>query len=107
MLNIQPLNGHVVLIPCEPEDKSQGGIYLPQSVDRKSSEGIVEALSLGYSSKVALGDRVLYKRGSGQYVEVEGKPRILVVEEDLVAKLFEFTQPDVAPAATSTATDSP
>jgi len=94
MLDIQPLNGYVVLRPCEPDEKSKGGIYLPQTTDQSqtSLQGMVEGLSLGYSSKVSLGDRVLYKRGVGQHVEVDGAPRILVREDDLIAKLFEVQQ---------------
>ncbi len=88
-MSLQPLNGHVLLRLVEAEEKTSGGIYLPDIARERPAEGVVEALPSGSSDELAIGDRVLYKKHAGEEVSLDGVTRRLVPEGDLLAKLVE------------------
>ena len=94
-MNLHPLNGHVLLRQVEAQEKTQGGIYLPDSAREQPAEGIIEAKAAGSSDEIAIGDRVLYKKFSGEEVKVGDDRLRLVPEGDLLAK---FVQADAIPA---------
>ncbi|MBI2393369.1 MAG: co-chaperone GroES [Deltaproteobacteria bacterium] len=85
-MRLQPLNGHVLLEPVAPEEKTKGGIILPDTAREAPDEGVIEALPPNGSDEVAIGDRVLYKRYAGQEISFEGAKRRLVPVGDLLAK---------------------
>lgn len=85
-MHLQPLNGHVLLDPVAPEEKSKGGIFLPDTAREAPDEGVIKALPPAGSDEVAVGDRVLYKRYSGQEITFEGEKLRLVPLGDLLAK---------------------
>lgn len=91
--------------PCWPlratifraaEERSKGGIILPDVAREAPDEGLVEALPQTGSDEVAVGDRVLYKRYAGQEISLDGEKRRLVPIGDLLAK---FVRADEIPAA--------
>ena len=85
-MQLQPMNGHVLLEPVAAEERTKGGIYLPDTAREAPDEGIVQALPQSGSDEVAIGDRVLYKRHAGQEIQFEGHKRLLVPVGDLLAK---------------------
>ena len=85
-MKIRPINGHVVVKPLEAEEKTPGGIYLPDSARENLSEGEVIAVAEDATNEVAVGDRVIYKEMSGTQVELDGQEYILLASEDLLAK---------------------
>lgn len=85
-MNLQPLNGNVLLEPLEAADQSAGGIYLPESAKERPTEGIVRAISADAGEEIELGDRVLYKKFSGEEIRFEGTDYRLVPFGDLLAK---------------------
>jgi chaperonin GroES len=95
-MRLQPLNGHVLLNPVAAEEKSKGGIILPDVAREAPDEGIIEALPQTGSDEVAVGDRVLYKRYAGQEISFEGSKRRLVPVGDLLAK---YVRADEIPSA--------
>jgi chaperonin GroES len=88
-MNLQPLNGHVLLRIIEAEEKTKGGIYVPDAARERPAEGVIEALPAGASDELAIGDRVLYKKHAGEDISLAGGPRRLVPEGDLLAKVVE------------------
>lgn len=94
-MHLQPLNGHVLLEPVAAEEKSKGGIYLPDTAREAPDEGVIKALPPNGSEEVAVGDRVLYKRYSGQEITFEGDKLRLVPIGDLLAK---YVKADAIPA---------
>ena len=88
-MNLQPLNGHVLLRPVEAEEKTAGGLYVPDSARELPAEGYVEAKPSGASDDIAIGDRVLYKKFPGEEIHLDGKKLRLVLESDLLAKYVE------------------
>jgi chaperonin GroES len=92
---IQPLNGNVLLRPLEAQTKTSGGIYLPETAREAPAEGVIQALPPGDAAEVRIGDRVLYKRFSGEEIAFEGQKLRLVPQGDLLAK---YVEADAIPA---------
>jgi chaperonin GroES len=94
-LKVRPLDDRVVVEPLEAEEKSTGGILLPDSAKQKPQRGRVLAVGPGKlrdngersALSVAKGDEVLYGRYSGSDVEVDGREVKIMRESDILAKI--------------------
>jgi chaperonin GroES len=94
-LKIRPLDDRVVVEPLEAEDKSAGGILLPDTAKQKPQRGRVLAVGPGKlldnGQRIALsvqkGDEVIYGRYSGSDVEVESREIKIMREGDILAKV--------------------
>ena len=94
-LTLKPLDDRVVLEPLEAEEKTAGGILLPDTAKQKPQQGKVVAVGPGRlndkGDRVALavkvGDTVLFGKYSGSDVEVNGKEYKIVRESEILGKL--------------------
>jgi chaperonin GroES len=94
-LKIRPLDDRVVVEPLEAEEKTTGGILLPDSAKQKPQRGRVLAVGPGKlrdngeRSKVAVvkGDEVLYGRYGGNDIDMEGREIKILRESDILAKV--------------------
>src|SRR5215204_3374073 len=94
-LSLRPLDDRVVVEPLDAEEKTAGGILLPDTAKQKPQQGKVVATGPGKlddnGNRVALavkiGDTVLYGKYSGSDVEVNGKELKILRESDILAKL--------------------
>lgn len=95
-MNIKPLRDQVVLKPISEEERSKGGIILPDTAEReKPEQGKVIAVGSGRLTpqgkiiplSVKVGDRVLFTKYGPTEVKVEGKEYLVVKEEDILAVL--------------------
>jgi len=94
-MKIRPLDDRVVVEPLEAEEKTAGGILLPDTAKEKPQRGRVLAVGPGklqddgkrVALAVAVGDEVLYGRYAGNEVEVNGKDIKIMRETDLLAKV--------------------
>lgn len=90
---IRPLHDRVLLKRVEEEQKTKGGIIIPDSAKEKPAEGKVIAVGNGRVLEdgkirpldVKAGDRVLFGKYSGTEVKVEGIEYLVVREEDVFA----------------------
>jgi chaperonin GroES len=90
---IRPLGDRVVVEPLEAEEKTKGGIILPDTAKEKPQEGKVVAVGKGKVNdkgevlpmEVKVGDKVLYGKYSGTEVTVDEKQYIILREEDILA----------------------
>ena len=79
-INLKPLADRVIVKPSEAEEKTKGGIILPDTAKEKPIEGTIVAIGPGKVSddgkivkpEVKIGDKVLYGKYSGTEVTVEG-----------------------------------
>ncbi len=85
----QPMNGNVLLRQLEAEEKTAGGLYLPETARELPAEGIVEALPASDSNEMTIGDRVFYRKSAGEEVTLGGKVYRLVAQGDILAKYVE------------------
>ena len=94
-LKIRPLDDRVVVEPLEAEEKTAGGILLPDTAKQKPQRGRVLAVGPGKlrdsgeraALNVSLGDEVIYGKYSGNDIEVDGKEVKILRESDILAKI--------------------
>ena len=93
-MNMKPLRDRVVIMPREHEEKTKGGIYLPDTASKdRPTQGEVVAVGSGKllknGEKVALevkkGDTVLYSEYAGTEVKIAGEKFLIVKQEDILA----------------------
>jgi len=92
-LSLKPLSDRVVVEPAAAEEKSSGGIILPDTAQEKPQQGTVVAAGPGKVSdsgtlvemSVKDGDKILYGKYSGTEVNVAGTDYIIMRESDILA----------------------
>ncbi|MEX0886212.1 MAG: co-chaperone GroES [Phycisphaeraceae bacterium] len=90
--NVRPLDDRVLIKPEEPEEKTAGGIYLPESAQEKPLIGNVLAVGPGKLNddgtrtepSVKKGDKVLYGKYSGTEVDIDGDQHMILRESELL-----------------------
>lgn len=94
-MKIRPLHDRVIVKRLDEDEKTQGGLYIPDTAKEKPIQGKVVAVGAGKRDKdgklVALdvkeGDRVLFSKYSGTEVKLEGEEHLIMREDDLLAVL--------------------
>jgi chaperonin GroES len=86
-MKLRPLQDRVLLRRVEPEAKTAGGIFIPDTVQEKPMEG--EVVAIGADGKlhpldVKSGDRVLFGKWSGTEVKLEGEDLMIMKESDIM-----------------------
>jgi chaperonin GroES len=92
-MRIKPLSDRVVIKPSPAEEKTKGGIILPDTAKEKPVVGEIVAVGPGKVSddgkkvpmEVKVGDKVLYGKYSGTEVTVEGEEYLIMREADIFA----------------------
>jgi chaperonin GroES len=93
-MDIQPLGDRVVVKPLEAENKTKGGILLPDTAKEKPQEGKIVAVGKGkvldsgtvQALEVKVGDRILYGKYSGNEITTkDGEELLIMREEDILA----------------------
>lgn len=91
-MNFKPLHDRVLIRPLESEEKSAGGIIIPDTAKEKPQEGKVLAVGSGSRDEtgklipldVKAGDRVLYGKWSGTEVKIDGEDLLISKESDIL-----------------------
>lgn len=89
-LSIKPLSDRVVVQPAEAEEKTKGGIIIPDTAKEKPQEGTVVAAGPGKKDEpttVSVGDTVLYGKYAGTELNLEGEDYLIMRESDILAIL--------------------
>jgi chaperonin GroES len=92
-INLKPLGDRVIVKAMEAEEKTKGGIILPDTAKEKPIEGTIVAAGPGRVSddgkiikmEVKVGDKILYGKYSGTEVTVEGEEYLIMRESDIFA----------------------
>jgi chaperonin GroES len=87
-LQINPLADRVVVEPAPAEEKTAGGIIIPDTAKEKPQRGKVVAVGPGKKDEpttVKVGDAVLYGKYSGTEITIDGKDYLIMRESDLYA----------------------
>lgn len=90
---IRPLNERVVVKPITVEEKTKGGIVLPDTAKDKPQEGEVVAVGPGrilengtrIAPEVKVGDRVIFSKYSGTEFKMDGEEYLILRESDILA----------------------
>ncbi|MBI4861178.1 MAG: co-chaperone GroES [Candidatus Riflebacteria bacterium] len=93
-MNLKPLGEHVIVKPSEHEEKTKGGVYLPDTADKdKPFQGEVMAVGQGKLTEegkrlpmeVKKGDKVIFSKYAGTEVKLEGEKYLILKEDDILA----------------------
>ena len=96
-MKFRPLHDRVVVKRIEAEEKSSGGIIIPDTAKEKPSQGEVIAVGLGERDEsgklipinVEVGNRVLFGKWSGTEVKIDGDEYLIMKESDIMGVLVE------------------
>lgn len=94
-MTIRPLHDRILVKRLEGEDKTAGGLYIPDTAKEKPIQGKVIAVGAGKRDKegksipveVKAGDKVLFSKYSGTEVKIEGEEHLIMREDDILAVL--------------------
>ncbi|HBO85127.1 MAG: co-chaperone GroES [Deltaproteobacteria bacterium GWC2_42_11] len=91
-MKIKPLHDRILVKRLEEEEKTKGGIIIPDSAKEKPAEGEIIAVGTGKVSEdgkvtplaVKAGDKVLYSKYAGTEVKVDGQEYLMMREDDVL-----------------------
>ena len=91
-MSFRPLHDRVLVRRVEAEEKTSGGLIIPDSAKEKPAEGEIVAAGTGSRSEegkvtpldVKVGDRVLFGKWSGTEVKVDGEELLIMKESDIL-----------------------
>ena len=89
-MNIKPLADRVLILPAPAEEKTIGGIIIPDTAKEKPLKGEVIAVGNGTKDEemvLKVGDTVLYGKYAGTELEVEGTKCLIMRQSDVLAVL--------------------
>ena len=94
----RPLHDRVLVRRVEAEEKTAGGIIIPDSAKEKPAEGEIVAVGTGTKAEdgkvtpldVKVGDRILFGKWSGTEVKVDGEDLLIMKESDIMGVLEEI-----------------
>ena len=88
-MTLKPLSDRVLVKPAAAEQKTAGGIIIPDSAKEKPLKGEVIAVGPGTKDEtmqVVVGDFVLYGKYSGTEIELDGEKYLIMRQSDILAK---------------------
>jgi chaperonin GroES len=91
-MKIRPLQDRVIVKRLEEEEKTKGGIIIPDTAKEKPQEGKVIAVGKGKMNEdgklipldVKVGDRILFGKYSGSEIKIDGEEHLIMREEDIL-----------------------
>ena len=92
-MNLKPLGDKIVVKVLTKEEKTKGGIVLPDTAKEKPTEGEVMAIGTGkilengqkLPLEVKVGDRIIFSKYAGTEVKVDGEEFVIFSERDVLA----------------------
>ncbi|MDP7071170.1 MAG: co-chaperone GroES [Phycisphaerales bacterium] len=95
-MNVKPLGDKVLVKRAEARDRTESGLYLPESAKDKPREGKVMATGAGLLNKetgeympfsIKKGDRVLFTSYAGTEVKIDGTEYLIMTEDDILGTI--------------------
>ncbi len=91
-MNIRPLNDRVLVLRIDGEEKTSGGIIIPDTAKEKPQEGKVVAIGQGKLDdegkripiEVKKNDRILFGKYSGNEIKIDGVEHLIMREDDIL-----------------------
>lgn len=87
-LSVTPLHDRVIVKAAAADEKTAGGIIIPDTAKEKPQRGVVVAVGTGKKDEpmtVKVGDNVLYGKYAGTEIQIEGQDLLIMRESDLLA----------------------
>ena len=87
-MNVKPLSDRVLILPNPAEEKTAGGLFIPDTAKEIPLAGKVIAVGPGTSEvkmEVKVGDQVLYGKYAGTEIQIDGESYIIMRQSDILA----------------------
>lgn len=87
-MNVKPLSDRVLILPNPAEEKTAGGLFIPDTAKEKPLAGKVIAVGPGTSEvkmEVKVGDQVLYGKYAGTEIQIDSESYIIMRQSDILA----------------------
>lgn len=87
-MSVKPLSDRVLVLPNSAEEKTAGGLFIPDTAKEKPLSGKVVAVGPGTKEvemEVKVGDQVLYGKYAGQELSVDGTDYLIMKQADILA----------------------
>jgi chaperonin GroES len=84
-MTVKPLGDRILVKLVEQTERSQGGIYIPDTAKDKPQTGEVTAVGEGEEVKVSVGQKVLFAKFAGTEVKIGTEEHLLLAMEDVLA----------------------
>jgi chaperonin GroES len=86
-MKVKPLGDRVLVKMAEMDEKTAGGIFIPQTAQEKTQQGIVVAVGDDEAIKVKANDRIIYDKYAGTTFKVGGEEQLILKNADILAKI--------------------
>ncbi|HOF02252.1 MAG TPA: co-chaperone GroES [Spirochaetota bacterium] len=84
-MTVKPLGERVLIEVKTSEEKTSGGIVIPQAAQEKTQEGKVIAIGSSDTIKVKVGDKVIYDKYAGTQIKIGDRDHLLIKFEEILA----------------------
>jgi chaperonin GroES len=92
-MKVKPLQDRILIKRVQEEEKTKGGIIIPEAAKEKPAEGIIVAVGDGkildngqrVAPQVKVGDKILFGKYSGTEIKVDGEEHLILREDDIFA----------------------
>ena len=84
-MNIKPIGDRILVKVEEGDEKTAGGIYIPDTAQEKTQNGVVAAIGDDEEIKVKVGDKIIYDKYAGTSVKVGDEEQLIIKAADVLA----------------------
>jgi chaperonin GroES len=84
-MKVQPLGDRILIKTEKEEEKTKGGLYIPETAQEKTQTGTVVAIGDDEEIKVKAGDKVMYDKYAGTMVKIDDEDHLILSASDVLA----------------------
>lgn len=84
-MKIKPLGDRLLVKVLQVEEKTKGGIYIPQTAQEKTQQGVVEEIGDPDLVKVKVGQKVIYDKYAGTQIKIDDVEYLILKNDDVLA----------------------
>ncbi len=82
---IKPLGDRVLIKIAKSETKTNSGLYIPETAQEKTQEGVIVAIGTDEEISVKIGDIVLYDKYAGNNLKIGNEEHLILKNDDIIA----------------------
>lgn len=84
-MKVKPLGDRVLVKVLQVEERTKGGIYIPQTAQEKTQQGVVEEVGDSDQIKVKVGQKVIYDKYAGTQIKIDDIEYLILKNDDILA----------------------
>ena len=85
LMKIKPLGDRVLVKVKLEDEKTSGGIYIPQTAQEKTQQGTVLAIGDSSDIKVKVNDSIIFDKYAGTTIKIDGEEHLILKNQDILA----------------------